>query len=633
MQGRWVAAAVVFCLAGCGGVGPAGDAGVPFDGGSPDGGCFLDCPPPADGGTDGGTDGGVDAGPIDAGPPHPSVRAIDPRDGGFGINRDTAVKVDVNLPNVGQGVLESTLTPDNVRLLRASDGMVIAATVNTTGGGDAIVLQPTGLLESRTSYVFQLSSRVTDQAGVSFIPFTSTFSTGDFTALKIDPRYRYAIVDPPQWNGTPISSLVIGPDRKLYSTALDGIVRRWTIAPDGTLIGLEEWAGLAGRTLIGIAFQPDDPNVFWVTTNAPVYIQPAPDWSGTLTRVTIDPAQPGFAASFEDMVTQLPRSAKDHMTNSLAFDPDGALYLTQGSTTASGAPDPTWYNREEHLLSSALLRVDLKLLKSPITVQTEQPPPPPPPPDAGTDDGGVAGPPPPPLPVWDGGIYDPFANNAPVTLYGEGIRNAYDLVWHSNGHLYAPTNGTAAGGNTPGTPTGVSPPVPALHSIPTQDDYLFDVVPGGYYGHPNPKRGQYVLNGGNPTAGIDPDEVAPSDLGAGYPVGTFPDRNWKGSVYDFSRNRSPDGALESKGPAFGGALKGYLYVVEYSAGDDILAVPIPPDGGSIDRLGVLQVASGLSDPVDIAEDDTTGNLYVAQLVQGGLDGGAIILLRPDGGTP
>jgi glucose/arabinose dehydrogenase len=49
------------------------------------------------------------------------------------------------------------------------------------------------------------------------------------------------------------------------------------------------------------------------------------------------------------------------MTNSLAFGPDGALYVTQGSTTAAGAPDPTWYNRPEHLLSSALLRIDLKL--------------------------------------------------------------------------------------------------------------------------------------------------------------------------------------------------------------------------------------------------------------------------------
>ena len=168
---------------------------------------------------------------------------------------------------------------------------------------------------------------------------------------------------------------------------------------------------------------------------------------------------------------------------------------------------------------------------------------------------------------------------------------------------------------------------------PTQDDYLFDVVKGGYYGHPDPARGQYVLNGGNPTAGIDPDEVAPFDGGVGYPVGTLPDPKWKGSVYDFSRNRSPDGALESKGPAFGGALQGYLFVVEYSAGKDVLAVPIPAGGGPIDPKGVIQVADGLGDPVDIAEDVTNGNLYVAQLVEGGLDGGAIVLLRPDGGTP
>ncbi len=65
----------------------------------------------------------------------------------------------------------------------------------------------------------------------------------------------------------------------------------------------------------------------------------------------------------------------------------------------------------------------------------------------------------------------------------------------------------------------------------------------------------------------------------------------------------------------------------------MLALPIPAGGGAIDRSGVLQVASGLSDPVDLAEDVTNGNLYVAQLVEGGLDGGAIVLLRPDGGTP
>jgi len=624
--GRWVAAAVLVCAVGwtgCSGEGPGN-----VDGGNPDGGggpcTFLTCPP------DSGPDGSVpDSGPTVL---HPSVRAIDPPDGYTFVGRDTAVKVDVNLPNVGKGVDVSTLITANIRLVRVSDGMVVAATVNTSGGGDAIVLQPSGLLDARTDYVFELSDRVTDQSGASFIPFTSRFSSGDFTNIKIDPRYRYSIQDPPLWNGTPAASLLIGPGRKLYATSLDGIIRRWDIAPDGTLINEEAWDGLAGRTVLGIVFQPGDPNTLWVTTNAPVYIQPAPDWTGTVTRVTLAPTLPPlppilppepdagtgtFSATFVDMVTSLPRSAKDHMTNSLAFGPDGALYVTEGSTTASGAADPTWYNRNEHLLSSALLRIDLRKLRQPVDVRTE-------PPTPDEVDAGV---------TWSGTPYDPTAKDAPVTLYGEGLRNAYDLVWHSNGHLYAPTNGTAAGGNTPGSPPGVTPVVPPLISIPTQDDFLFDVVPGGYYGHPNPARGQYVLNGGNPTFAVDPDEVAPFDGGVGYPVGTLPDKNWKGSVYNFSRNRSPDGALESSGAAFGGALKGYLYVVEYSAGDDILALPIPPNGGPIDRTGVLQVASGLSDPVDVIEDPTNGNLYVAQLVEGGRDGGAIVLLRPDGGTP
>jgi hypothetical protein len=548
----------------------------------------------------------------DAELPHPSVRAVDPANGHTFVERDTSVNVDLNLPNAGKGVDARTLTPTNVRLIRTWDGLPVEATVNTSGGGDAIVLQPKVLLDARTGYDFIITNGVTDQAGVPFVPFQSHFTTGDFTNINVDPRYHYDVDPIPLYNGTPISSLLVGPDGRLYATALDGIVRRWTVGPDGRLGPAEEFAGLQGRALIGIAFDPVALNTIWVTTNAPVYLQPAPDFTGTLTKLTIDPLQPGFAAAAEDIVTGLPRSAKDHMTNSVSFGPDGALYVAQGSMTAAGAPDSNWYNRHEHLLSSAVLRVDLTLLANatgPLNVATENP-----------DGTPMATP------------YDPAAPGAPLTLYGRGVRNAYDLLWHSNGHLYCPTNGTAAGGNTPASPPGVTPAVPGLLSIPTQDDFLFDVVEGGYYGHPNPTRGEYVLNGGNPTAGVDPDEVAESDGGVGYPVGTYPDKNWKGSVFNFSRNRSPDGALEVRSNVFNGGLRGYLLVVEYSAGDDILAIPIPPNGGPIDRRGVVQVAAGLSNPVDVAEDVTTGNLYVAQLVLGGLDGGAIVLLRPDGGT-
>ena len=122
-----------------------------------------------------------------------------------------------------------------------------------------------------------------------------------------------------------------------------------------------------------------------------------------------------------------------------------------------------------------------------------------------------------------GGTYDPFAADAPLTIYASGVRVGYDMLWHSNGHLYTSTNGSAAGGNTPGTPNGSviprridqaehgpynGPEVIGLKNVPmTEPDLFLKLERGGYYGHPNPTRGEYVLNGGNPTGGKDPFEV------------------------------------------------------------------------------------------------------------------------------
>src|ERR1019366_9372790 len=49
----------------------------------------------------------------------------------------------------------------------------------------------------------------------------------------------------------------------------------------------------------------------------------------------------------------------------------------------------------------------------------------------------------------EGGNYDPYRPGAPLAIFATGIRNSFDLVWHSNGHLYAGVNGSAAGGNAP----------------------------------------------------------------------------------------------------------------------------------------------------------------------------------------
>lgn len=526
----------------------------------------------------------------------PSVTATAPANGATNVFRNTAVNADVNLPNAGAGVDDTTLNTSTVQLYRTSDLAPVPGGVNTTGGGDAIIYQPSVLLDPSRSYTFKVTSGVKDLRGMSFLPYTSTFTTGTTTSVATDPRVRFTkrAVYGGNGVGASISSLVIGPDGKLYGASIDGNLRRWTIDAAGNLTNLETYTGLSGRAIIGIAFDPLNPNVIWLSNNASIYVQPADDWTGKITRLTL--TGPAFTGVLEDYVIGLPRSAKDHVTNSITFGPDGNLYVNQGSCTAMGAPDNTWYNRPEHLLTAAVLKIDpRRAVGLPLDVRTEAP-----------------------------GTYDPFAVGAPVTIFAAGIRNAYDLAWHSNGHLYIPTNGSAAGGNCPASPQGVTPSVPGITSAPTQDDFLFRVEEGGYYGHPNPTLGHYVMNGGNPTAGVDPAEVITVGSNPGYPVGVQPDVNYRGFAWNFGRNRSPDGLIEYKSSTFGGALAGKLLVVEYSGGDDILAFALNPNGTV---AGVTQVMAGFSDPLDLVEDTRNGNIYVTEFFGGG-QWGQISLLTP-----
>src|SRR4029453_14081095 len=122
-----------------------------------------------------------------------------------------------------------------------------------------------------------------------------------------------------------------------------------------------------------------------------------------------------------------------------------------------------------------------------------------------------------------------------------------------NGQLYVPANGSAADGSTPSSPSTLpasckrridadakgdytGPAVNGMMHIATaQSDFLYRVVKGGYYGHPNPQRCEWVLNGGNPTTANDPAEVAQ------YGIGTQPDRNWRRFAFDFGLHYSPNG--------------------------------------------------------------------------------------------
>ena len=157
---------------------------------------------------------------------------------------------------------------------------------------------------------------------------------------------------------------------------------------------------------------------------------------GSLENASVATYITGFAA-----LGRRPRHQLDRVR------PDGKLYLTQGSNSAGGEKDFNWGFRPEKLLNAAVLEVDHKrdFVPGGYDVRTE--------PISLTDDPITD------LPEGDfnadgtyPGSYDPFAEGAILRSSPPASATPTNLVWHSNGQLYTPTNGTANGAKSPRQP-------------------------------------------------------------------------------------------------------------------------------------------------------------------------------------
>jgi len=537
----------------------------------------------------------------------PRVTHVRPADGETNVMPDAAVAIDIRLPSKDSadakviGADAATLGG----LSLTSAGVRVDAAVNVSAAGDALTISPRDMLNPGTTYRVTVTPDLRDTAGKPFEPFSSTFTT----ATNVQPRqFPAAFSHTPLQNVTATNRVytcvTFGPDNRLYAGTFSGEIVRFDINPDGTLTNQAVLRTLQAhfkgpRLILGIAFDPkstpDAPRLIvshgqMVPPNEQGQIIGAQDFSGAITLLTgsqLDAAQ--------DLVVGLPRGYKDHLNFQPAFGPDGAIYFNQGSHTSVGSPDNKWGQRPERLLTAAILRLDLSKLKNP-------------PVDTNTD----------------AGKYDPASPDAPLTIYATGVRSGFDILFHSNGTMYCSVNGAAAGGNLPERPADEARPQPyraMLNRIDeldhTTDDILIAIQKGKYYGHPNPRRGQYVLNGGNPTAGVDPFEVPQ------YPTKTLPEPDYELPLYSFGKNRSPNGMVEYTSDAFGPALKGAIIVARFSAGGDLIALFPNPDGSVARVVTGITGFRGFTQPLDIALDPRTGNLYVAEFGTMG-----ITLLRP-----
>ena len=404
------------------------------------------------------------------------------------------------------------------------------------------------------------------------------------------------------------TSLVIGPDNKLYAGAIDGKIKRFLIRPNGDL-SLEHIFkpfGDKSKLTIGLAFDPAsraDSLIVWTTysetksswtdfDDTKEQVDKS-EWAGSMARLYLDNSTSQILRN-EQILKGLPCFGPNHenFPNSIVFGPDRKLYFSQGANTGMG-----WCDCEENqepsreaLLSGAILCLDPGKLPSNLPI------------DVTTYDGG--------------GSYNPYDVDVPLSIYATGIRNAYDMVWHSNGQLYATVNSSGGNENTPTSnpqsPYYIKPnpninytgpnDIPAVFGAqPDQDDFMVRVEKGGYYGHPNPLRAEYVLNNGD----VDLDNFEYD--------GVEPDANFRGFTYDFGPHMAPTGMVEYTSETFNGKLKGCLIVVLMGHEDLVILRP----GG--EKKEIIQDYDGTkmgltldSSPLDVVEDKNTGNIYVSE---------------------
>ncbi|WP_188584539.1 putative Ig domain-containing protein, partial [Dyadobacter sediminis] len=566
-----------------------------------------------------------------AGANQPYVISSTPANGATNVSVNIASIAANNLyvPEVAGfkgGVNNATVSLATVKLLKIAGNTTteILGTAQGTGGGDAISFSPRYALETNTKYKFVITDQVQSHSGAAFLPYEATFTTGSTTtgtpnpvAAEFAPKQVI-----PGTVGKKYTCLTFGPDGKFYALRLDGVIERFTVDHQtGMLSEQQEIKSLTAkyglRSSVGLTFDPASTAtnlIAWVS-HCSAGLTNAPEFDGNISKLT------GADLQTEQLVlTKLPRSKADHLVNSIAFGPDGALYFNQGSLSSMGNYDGTW-QRDESLLAATVLRLDMGKLSGitlPLDVRT-------------TSNQALINAAPSDSYRMPDGTYNPYAGNSPLTIYASGVRNAVDLVWHTNGQLYVPANGSAAGGNSPASVAGTrrpdgsfynGPVVVSTSGVKVQNDWLFRVnplKPVGYYGHPNPLRGEYVANRGyldNPK----------------YPVTQGPDANYRGAAYNFELNKSPNGAIEYKSNAFNGALKGRLLVCRFSGGSDIIVLepgakikdPAVNSADSDDRIydiigaqtgsgteGITGL-SGFTNPLDLTEDVETGNLYVIE---------------------
>ena len=414
-----------------------------------------------------------------------------------------------------------------------------------------------------------------------------------------------------------ITAVTFGPDGYLYYQELDGDIFRSGINSDGTSTGRQQVFDAPAEQFfsIGLEFSPGA-----TADNLEAFVSYSESNTATTSNVgrlvlpSLGVTTPATSVDRTTLITGLttgdpPSGGGGHTTNQFAFDPNdpNRLFFNSGSNTGNGD--------NEAALSAATLVADVNAL---INLES-------------------------PLNVSNG-----VSDTDPVQIYATGVRNAFDLVFHSSGELFTGINGNDGPSTLPDDPsTLANEAVGGPGNIVNPDETVARLTEGGFFGQPNNVREEFIPFGGNPTSGTDIFEVPQLPVGT-QPNPLFdPDEN-----FNLIENRAPgsSGSVSPNGIAEFTAntgLQGDLLVALFGADDVIQTIDVDEDGNFVGTTNVLRdefnnplnfsffdgnPGGPPGSPLDLVVDPTSGQIFVGLLRQSGgtsnPTNGDIVLLTP-----
>ncbi|MEL7406854.1 MAG: malectin domain-containing carbohydrate-binding protein, partial [Cyanobacteria bacterium J06558_2] len=401
----------------------------------------------------------------------------------------------------------------------------------------------------------------------------------DSSEVAFTPKFEIDDYNNSIGNNDGPSTAAWGPDGRLYVGLTNGQIRVYAFDDNYNVIETQtidviENSPERNVNITGIAFNPfendgSQPKIYvshnQFYANFDVYLNDdgfneLTDFSPYSGQVSVIEG-PNFS-TLTPLVDNIGISNHDHGVNGLAFDENGDLLITVGSNTNAGVVDDAIGGIDESPFTAAILKAEITKPDFNGNIQYELPA------DFVVPAGlNLTKPDGSPATAEESQGFGGIVNVVPgvdVSVYASGLRNPYDLVFATNGIVYATENSANGGFGAESTGANTQQPFDGARTIL---DELNLIEEGNYYGQPNRNRGRQ-----DPRQNVYYYFNDPSTADYTAPIAEF--------------QSSTNGIIEYRANTFGGQLKGNLITQRWNG--VLYNVELSEDGSDVNNISLLE---------------------------------------------